>query len=89
MQVPENVSRISFRGTDADGNAWGGMTAEVSKNMEPVTIVKVLGVIPSKVNNVYATAQQALFQLKDKDGYYATSGSTVTDDYGIVHPGNG
>ena len=85
VQVPENVSRISFRGTDADGNAWGGMSVEVSKNMEPATVVKVLGVIPSKVNNVYATAQQALFQLKDKDGYYVTSGATLTDDYGIVN----
>ena len=85
VQVPENVSRISFRGKDADGNAWGGMSAEIAKDMEPVTVVKVLGVIPSKVNNVYATAQQALFQLKDKDGYYVTSGSTATDDYGIVN----
>lgn len=80
LQVPEGVSRVSFR----DGT-WGGMSAEVSKGMAPLTIVKVLGVIPSKVNNVYATADQAKFLLEDKDGSYATCGSTTTDSYGIVN----
>lgn len=85
VKVPENVTRISFRGVDAEDNNWGGMTAEVSQDMEPVTAIKLLGVIPSRVNNVYATAEQAVFQLKDKDGYYAVSGSTTTDNYGIVN----
>jgi len=85
VTVPENVTRISFRGKDTEGNNWGGMTAAVSKDMEPVTVIKLLGVIPSRVNGQYATAEQAVFRLKDKDGYYAVCGSTTTDSYGITN----
>ena len=85
VKVPKGTARISFRGEESDGKNWGGMSVAVSEDMAPVTLVQVSGVIPSKVNGSYATAEQAVFRLRDKDGCYAVSGGTETDAYGIVN----
>ena len=34
VKVPENVTRISVRGVDAEGKSWGGMSFEVSEGAE-------------------------------------------------------
>jgi len=85
VKVPENISRISVRGTDSSSLAWGGMSLPVEKDMAAVTMRQVRGVINTSVSGVNVTADQAVFRVMDKDGYYAVSGGTGTDDKGVLH----
>ncbi|MBQ1251721.1 MAG: Ig-like domain repeat protein, partial [Firmicutes bacterium] len=45
VKVPDNLTSVSVRGTDAEGNDWGGMSFDVSADMETVTLRPVPAVI--------------------------------------------
>lgn len=89
VKVPENVTNISFRGSDTEENAWGGMSVAVQKEMEPVVLRQMQAIITSKINvndeMVTPTSEQAVFQVKeDANGTYAVSGSSYADEFGYL-----
>ena len=91
VAVPENISRISFRGTDGT-NEWGGMTIAVEKDMAAVTLRQVQAVINSKIDTdegkAAPTAEQVVFRIKynvNEEGKYAVNGTTGNDDYGYLY----
>ncbi len=84
VAVPENVSRINFRGVEGE-TEWGGMSIDVEAYMDAVTLRQVQAVINTKIEGTAPTAEQALFQVKYGDGMYAVSGSTGNDEYGYLY----
>ena len=88
VKVPENISQISFRGTDEKGVAWGGMSFATEKDMKPTILRQVQAVITSKIDQygttVTPTADQVQFRMKYGEGRYAVSGSSFTDTFGYL-----
>ena len=85
VKVPENVNRVSFRGVEGD-TAWGGMSFEAARGMEPVILRQVNATINTDIDSdggkVPVTAQQAVFKVKYGDDMYAVTGGSSTDSYG-------
>ena len=91
VAVPENISRISFRGTTEDGTVnWGGMTAATEAGMEPVILRQVEAVINTKIDGengskIGLTSEQAMFKVKYGENQYASAGDDGTDQYGYLY----
>jgi hypothetical protein len=85
VQVPVTATAISYRGTDANGHALGGMSVDVDDAVSGViTLCQVEGYIGTKINNAYTTDEQALITVRDADYRNATCGSTYVDSYGVM-----
>ena len=85
VAVPDNLTRISFRGTDGT-NDWGGMSIAVSEGMESVKLRQVNAIINTKIDaeggKVAPTAEQAVFKIKYGADGYAVNGGSFNDSYG-------
>jgi uncharacterized repeat protein (TIGR02543 family) len=85
VDVPAAVQTISFRGTDAAGNALGGMTVDRDDAVDgTVTLCQFEGYISTKIDGVYPTDAQAVFVVKDADNKSATYGSTYVNTSGYT-----
>ena len=76
VQAPDTVSTISFRGTDASGNALGGMTVDLDDAADGVIFLRQAELSVSKIGDSYPTANQAKFMIKDADYMTATCGGS-------------
>ena len=83
VKVPDNIDTISIRAKKGDVSL-GGMSVPVSENTT-VTFREVHTFIPTQVSGNYVTSQQAVIEVKDKDGNYATVGINGTDEDGILY----
>lgn len=85
VTVPENITRISFRGTDGT-NDWGGMSLTVSADMEPVSLRQLNAIINTKIDSdsgkVAPSSEQAIFKVKYGENQYAVNGGSFNDQYG-------
>jgi len=85
VAVPDNLTRISIRGTDGT-NDWGGMSIAVSEGMESVKLRQVNAIINTKIDSdsgkVAPSSEQAIFKVKYGENQYAVNGGSFNDQYG-------
>ena len=74
--VPDTSETISFRGTDASGNALGGMTADAANAINGVITLRQTEPYIRTSDNASPTAAQAQVVIRDADYRMATYGST-------------
>jgi hypothetical protein len=76
VTIPGGVTTISFRGTDAFGNALGGMTVNAGDSAGIITLRQTEAYVRTRIGGVYPTADQVRFVIRDADYHMATCGST-------------
>ena len=81
VTIPASVTTISFRGTDAFGNALGGMTVS-ARDVTGIITLRQTEAYVRQINDAYPTADQALFVIRDADYHKATYGSIYTGSNG-------
>ncbi|MGI5875169.1 MAG: S-layer homology domain-containing protein [Bacillota bacterium] len=89
VTVLNNVSRVSFRGTEG-GVSVGGMTfASKDEEGNPVsdviTLRRMNGVINTLVDDEAPPAAEAVFSVQDSDFHYAVSGGSDIDENGYLY----
>ncbi|MBR5614535.1 MAG: S-layer homology domain-containing protein, partial [Clostridia bacterium] len=83
VKVPENIDTISVR-AKRDGVSLGGMSIPASENSS-VSFREIHAFIPTQANGSYITSQQAVIEVTDKEGNFATVGANGTDEDGILY----
>ncbi len=89
VQIPVAATTVSFRGTDKNGNALGGMSVDVAQADEGVITLRQLeGCVqissPTPDSGSKPTADQAVFVVRDADNKLASHGSTYVDGSGYT-----
>lgn len=84
VQVPENISRISYRAVDGEGKSWGGMSIptkdEEGAVVEPVFLRPLKGLIKNRIDGSALTTEQAEFKVKTYEGSWAASGDSDVEN---------
>ena len=80
VRVPNNVTTVSFRGTDTDGTNWGGMTVAVEEGTQPITLRMAKGVVDTLLDGKALSADEAAFRILNANKNYAVSGGSAEED---------
>lgn len=89
VKVPENISRISYRAVDTEGNSWGGMSFATKTTegavVAPVTLRPMKGVIKTLIGEQTPDPQLAEFKVRSNEGNWAVSGGYEVDAYNYLN----